>query len=162
MIRRIATALTVAALAGASLTACGAGNEPQTAKSKGSVQGTNLDHGSVAIRAASIITDGTDAYVSMTLVNNGDSTDTLEAVSTSASPKALILDADSKETTVALESKKAVAFTNSGTTIDLAEIASAPQVGSLVTLSLSFKLAGDVSLQIPVVDYKDLTGGSEE
>lgn len=161
MIRRIAIIASAAAIAVTSLTACGAGNSPQTSKSKGSVQGTSQDKGSIAIRNAAIVTDGTDAYVQMTLINSGSQADELTSIVTSAAPKAVVSDSASKQLlTVALPSNVSVAFTNKGTTIDLQDPAKgtvSPQVGSLVSLSLSFKLAGDVTLQVPVLDYKSLT-----
>jgi hypothetical protein len=153
VIRRIAVTAALVASAGL-LTACGAGNAPQTSKSAGSVQGVADNFGSVDIRDAAVVVDSGKAYVQMTLVNTGSDADTLQSVLTSASPAVSINTGSS----VALPAGQAVAFgEDTLTQLYLTQVSTTPTVGSIASLSLSFKLAGDTTLQVPVLAYDELT-----
>lgn len=147
MIRRIAV---IAVIAGLSLTACGTGNDPQTAKSKGSVQGASQDLGSVAVRAAALVTDGTKTWVQMTVINNGADADELDSV--------LVSNGQPTPLTVELPKGKAVPFGGTDqATLEIDGLPQAPAVGSSVSLSLTFKLAGDMTLQVPVLSASSIS-----
>ncbi len=74
-----------------SLSACAAGRDAQTADQKPTQDGVNADIGTIALRGVAVqppsgtsYKAGSNAQLSLVLVNNGSATDRLTAISTSA------------------------------------------------------------------------------
>ena len=150
MTRRFATSIAVVGLA--VLAGCGSGLHPATQSEKGSSQGASANQGTVQIRDAQVLADDQmEGVIEMTLINTGSDADSLTSITTTASDSTMISDSASKQLTeVALPSNQSVSFGTSGTTIDLGNLTANLQPGTFVGVTLNFKLAGTITVQMPV------------
>lgn len=161
---------------------CAAGQRAQTANEYSVVDGASVDVGSMGVRDAGITAPsdpagyakGASATLSMTVINNGNSQDTLVSVSTSNATRATITAATSTAaaSTTAGATKAAASgisvpangavrvgpgagaakITLSGLTVRLAP-------GTLVPVTMNFQVAGQVTVQLPVKLVPGQTGG---
>ena len=151
---------TAAVLAG-----CGAGQTPLTSKVKTAAQGLNLQQGSVKILNAAVVLDGpavagaksATATVRVVLINTGNLEDTLLGVSSSSASKVEILDDSKAVTTQPLVTEQSVAFGNGTYSLKLTDVAPAPLPGTYLPVTFTFKLAGELSTQLPVLAAADAT-----
>lgn len=162
----------------AALGGCAAGQRAQTANEYSVVDGTSTDVGSMGLRNAGLsaptgpagYAKGGSATLSMTVVNNGGSPDTLVSVSTPNAARATISaptpTAASPATGTAATGISVPAYgavtvgTGTGTAkVTLGGLKDRLVPGQLVSVTMNFRVAGQVIMQLPVKLVAGQTGG---
>jgi copper(I)-binding protein len=173
LVAALAVAVVPVALAG-----CGAGQRAQTANEFSVVDGASANVGLMGVRNAGITapadpagyTKGGQATLSMTVINNGNSADTLVSVTTPSAARATIAaptptaaasTAATATTGISVPANGAVAVgTATGSAkITLANLSARLVPGELVSVTMNFRGAGQVTLQLPVKLVAGQTGG---
>jgi copper(I)-binding protein len=175
--RLIATS-TVAVIVPVALTGCAAGQRAQTANEYSVVDGASADVGSMGVRNAGITAPtiaagyvkGASATLSMTVINNGKSADTLVSVTTPSAARATLV----APTPTAANSTAAAAATGitvpadgavivgSGSgagKVTLTNLTTRLVPGQIVPVTMNFRVAGQVIVQLPVKLVPGQTGG---
>jgi copper(I)-binding protein len=159
------------------LTGCAVGQRAQTANEFSVVDGASANVGSMGVRNAGVTapTDpagyikGASVGLSMTVINNGDSTDALVSVSSPDAARATITaptptvasSAKPAATGISVPANGAVAV-GPGTgaaKITLAGLTSRLVPGQLISVTMNFQAAGQVTVQLPVKLVPGQTGG---
>lgn len=156
--RAVAVAATCVAMA-VGLTACGAGQTPLTSRVKTATQGLNVDKGSVKILDAAIVLDtplatgatSASAHLRAVFLNTGGLQDKITAIGSSAASKVTITVGATSAIEVPLPSNKPANFALGDNRIELESISPSPLPGSLLPVTISFALAGDLSISLPVL-----------
>ncbi len=179
---RLLAALAVAIVPVAA-TGCAVGQRAQTANEFSVVDGASADVGSMGLRNAGVTapTDpagyakGATATLSLTVINNGQSADTLVSVSTPSAARATITAPTS--TAAASTSASPAAGSASGISVPangavpVGSAAGAARItltglntrlvpGQLVSVTVNFRVAGQLTLQLPVKLVPGQTGGA--
>jgi copper(I)-binding protein len=163
-IRLVAAAVTVSA----ALSGCGAGQRAQTANEFSVVDGAAANVGAMAIRNAGVSSPttavgyaaGSSVTLSMTVANNGDGSDTLVSVTTPDASSTKVLGPASAPSFIVPSNGAIVVGSTPGTArITLTGLKYRLVPGQLVPVTLSFKVAGEVTVQMPVKLAPNQTGG---
>lgn len=157
--RRAVTVVATCVAMAVGLTACGAGQTPLTSRVKTATQGLNVDKGSVKVLDAAIVVDTSSAtgatfataHLRAVFLNTGGLPDRITAVASAAASKVTITVGGTSAIEVPLPSNKPVNFALGDNRIQLESISPAPLPGSLLPVTISFALAGDLSVSLPVL-----------
>ncbi len=143
----------VAGLAAALLLAgCGAGQSAQTYHEKATADATNVNVGAIAVRnlavtapdSGTVLTRGSDAPVTVTLVNSGTDPDTLVSVTSPAAASVAVVGPSCGSTVPARGTTgSSCSLLLQGLTRDLG-------TGTYVALTLTFAQNGSKELLVPV------------
>lgn len=175
---RLVAALAVVMVPGA-LAGCAAGQRAQTANEFSVVDGASANIGSMGVRNAGVASPtgpagyvkGASAALSMTVINNGNSSDTLVSVTTPNAARATITapTATAAASTVAGATTTGISVPANGAVavgagtgaakITLTGLTLALIPGQLVPVTLNFRAAGQVTVQLPVKLVPGQTGG---
>ncbi len=163
-VRGAAAAIAVtAALAG-----CGAGQRAQTANEYSVVDGATANLGPLGIRDAGITSPptavgyaaGSSVTLSMTVANSGEGADTLVSVSTPSAASAKVLGpASAPALTVPANGAIVVGATGGTARITLTGLKYRLVPGQLVSVTMNFKVAGQITVPLPVQLVLNQTGG---
>jgi copper(I)-binding protein len=144
-IRSIAAITFAGAVAIAALAGCG--HIPPQSKEHTSISGVNASVGNIGIRNAQVTTGANgNAIVTLALFNEGSTTDTLTAVSSAAAASGTLPSAEGLDVGTA----NGVFVTATMNTIVLVALKSS-LIGADIPVELSFKFAGTITLQLPIV-----------
>lgn len=161
----------------AASTGCAAGQRAQTANEYSVVDGASANVGSMGLRNAGVTAptspvgydQGATATLSMTVVNNGDSADTLVSVSTPNAARATITAPTPTAASGAPPAAGGISVPAEGAVvvgpgtgagkITLAGLTYRLVPGELVPVTVNFQVAGQVVLQLPVKLVPGQTAG---
>lgn len=138
--------------AAALLAGCGVGQQTQTYQSKAAADSTNVSVGAIAVRnlavagprVGTVLSQGTDAPVNITLVNQGGDDDVLTQVTSPAAASVVIEGPDSQLPVPRLSSSgTAYSLLLRGLTGDL-------QTGTYIEMTLTFSRNGIKTVNVPV------------
>jgi periplasmic copper chaperone A len=159
---------------------CAAGQRAQTANEFSVVDGASANVGSMGVRNAGItaptdpagFTKGASVTLSMTVINNGNSPDSLLSVSSPAAARAKITaptptvastgsSASATATGISVPANGAVPVgPGAGAAkVTLAGLTSGLVPGQLISVTMNFQAAGQITLQLPVKLVPGQTGG---
>lgn len=160
--RRIVTVL-AAGLLPLALTACGSGRQPETYNERRTVDAASASLGDLEVRNVHIsppegddmeIAVGSDAVLSMSIVNLGEAPDRLVSVSTDIASSIQVLDADDQPVDkVDVPPLGAVAAGDF--TVSLGGLTQALRPGQHADVTVTFVRAGRKTLTVPVQTYSD-------
>lgn len=173
---RLLTGAALLAIGAATLSGCATGQRAQTANEFSVVDGASAEVGSMALRDAGIsappsaagYVKGAKATISMTVANNGNSADTLVSVSspdaTRASVSAPASAGSGTGSTAAgilvpANGAVVVGSGNSNAKITLSNLRFRLVPGQNVAVTINFRNAGQVTVQLPVKLVAGQTGG---
>lgn len=149
MSRRLAAVLLSAAV----LSGCSTGLNAQTYKETGRADSTSKDLESLALRnlhiegpTSDVHEVGGEARLVGSLVNRGETPDTLISVSSEAAGAITLLDKDQPVASITVDKGRAV----STWTAVLEGLTTTLRPGTYVTVTLTFTNAGRTTLQVPV------------
>jgi copper(I)-binding protein len=158
--RRTTTLLAAAALP-LVLTACGVGLDPQTYRERTTQDATNATIGGLALRdvaiqppaaGASELAVGSDAQLTLAIVNVAQSADRLVSVTSSAASSTELVDSSGHAvTTVDIPSQGTAGFGDFG--VVLRGLTKALRPGMYVDVTFVFDSNGRGTLQVPVKVY---------
>ena len=161
----------------AAASGCAAGQRAQTANEFSVVDGASANVGSMGLRNAGITAPtspagyvkGASVTLSMTVVNNGDSSDSLVSVSTPSATRATITAPTSTAASPAATSATGITVPPNGAVavgaaagaakITLTGLSARLVPGQLVAVTMNFRVAGQVTVQLPVKLVPGQTGG---
>ena len=156
VLRRRSTATvsgTVLALA-LGLTGCGSGLKAQTYQERATADATNEAIGALAVRNVSVLPPrdadtypvGSDARVTLTVVNEGDQPDRLVSATTDAATSVAVAAANGTATSLSVPAQGEAA----GYTLVLRGLTRELRPGTYITLTLSFQVNGSEQFLVPV------------
>ncbi|MDT7540068.1 MAG: periplasmic copper chaperone [Actinomycetota bacterium] len=158
---RRTTTLLAAGLLPLALTACGVGLDPQTYRERTTQDATNAQAGALALRDVAIqppaagqseLGVGTDAQLTMAIVNATGDKDTLTGVSSPAASSAKLVDGSGHEvTSVDIPAKGSAEPGDFG--VVLIGLTKALRPGVYVDVTFSFATNGKLTLSVPVKLY---------
>lgn len=151
--RRLAAGLLAVATA-VSVSACGAGREPQTYQKRNAAEATNASAGDLALRNITVEAPGSgdvyeigdDATVIITVTNRGEEEDTLVEVTSSAAEEVAVL-ALGRERDMVVPGRGS---TGSAVELELRGLTRPLRPGEYVDLTLRFKDNGSAEVLVPV------------
>ncbi|MFF0461600.1 copper chaperone PCu(A)C [Streptomyces mexicanus] len=166
-LRRGALAAAAIAFSIASLAACGAGNDAQTLQIKPDNAATTV--GDIRVQNAVIITQPDaqtkgPAVVSVTLFNNGDSDQTLDAIRVDGDGSAQLTPASGKGKVTIPAHGSLILGGKGNASAALSDPGASVQNGNAQKITFTFSKAGDVSLRayvVPAQSYFDKWGPSK-
>lgn len=160
--------MAAAVVVSAALTGCAAGQRAQTANEYSVVDGATANLGALAIRDAAVASPptavgyaaGASVTLRMTVANSGEGSDTLESVSTPTAASTKVSGPASAPSFIVPSNGAIVVGVVSGAaTITLTNLKYRLVPGQLVAVTMNFKVAGAVTMQLPVELVPNQTGG---
>ncbi|MDX6197528.1 MAG: hypothetical protein QOJ79_679 [Actinomycetota bacterium] len=158
---RRTTTFLAAALLSLALTACGVGLDPQTYRERTTQDAANAQVGDLALRDVAIappgagameLGAGTDAQLTLSIVNPGGEKDTLTGVSTAAASATKLVDGSGHEvTSVDIPAKGATEQGDFG--VVLVGLTKALAPGVYVDVTFTFAANGRREVNVPVKLY---------
>ena len=163
--------LLAAALLPLALTACGVGLDPQTYRERTTQDAANAQTGDLALRNVAIappgegeseLAAGSDAQLTLSVVNPGTEKDTLTGVATSAASSTKLVDGSGHEiSSVDIPAQGAAREGDFG--VVLVGLTKALRPGMYVEVTFSFATNGRLKVNVPVKLYaKPVPRGSYE
>lgn len=145
------------------LTGCGVGLDPRTYRERTSQDATNAQAGDLALRNVAIqppakgqaeLGVGTDARLTLSIVNPGSDKDTLTAVSTPVASSTRLVDGSGREV-AAVEVPAQGAADEGGFSVMLVGLTKPLRPGVYIDVTFSFATNGRIKLSVPVKLYAE-------
>ena len=171
---RLSAAMAGVLVVAVALSGCAAGQRAQTANEFSVVQGVAGNVGSMGLRDAGInppasaagFVKGANATLSMTLINNGQSSDALVSVTTPnaagatlAAPASATGSRTAGQIAVPPNGAVPIGGDPAGGTITLHKLTYRLVPGQSIPVTLNFQVAGQVTVMLPVKLVPNQTGG---